>query len=521
MARASVAAMGVEAVVVPRPLSVGALTITGCEVRVRNTGPATEELAVTIDRDAAAWGWVTPPTVTVGPGEEGSVKVLFRLPKAPKPTAGPFPFTVTVATVPGKAVVATADGIVDVEPFQDLLATLNPRTAQGSGPSHHTLGLSNRGNAPVRARLSASDPSGALEFDIEPVTLDAAPGTNADAKIRVSPRQKLRRGTAERTFEVVATADGYEPLRVDGTLTQEATGYGRRGIAIAVVLAVLAVSGVAFALAGGSDKTASGAAVTTTLAATGAPVAAGEDPACPAKGHDNHDRVATGSLPFNYSFLFTTPDGCKPVRFNPCDAIHFIVNPANAPAGGVNDVHQAFKMIADAGGFNFVDDGTTDTDRFDFSRPAYDPARYGERWAPIVVSWSHLGNSSANDVVIAGMGNGITADGAVVTGMLNLNSDARIDLARTQPVPDGFGSGISWGRVMLHELGHVFGLGHVESKGAIMHEQLLEQTLSKTEYGTGDLQAWRILGRQGGCTTTPAPHAIPSLRGTPAPTTPR
>jgi hypothetical protein len=73
---------------------------------------------------------------------------------------------------------------------------------------------------------------------------------------------------------------------------------------------------------------------------------------------------------------------------------------------------------------------------------------------------------------------------------------------------------------MLHELGHVFGLGHVQSKAEIMHEQLLEQTLTKTEYGTGDLQAWRLLGKQAGCGISPVPHAIPTFRTTPPPTTP-
>jgi len=507
--------MGVEAVVVPRPLPVEALTITGCEVRVTNTGAAEDEFAVVIDREAAAWGWVTPPTVVVPPGAEGAVKVLFRLPKAPRPPAGPFPFTITATSVNDKSVSTTTEGIVDVQPFSDLLATLNPTTAQGSGPSHHTVALSNRGNAPVRARLRATDPTGDLDFDIEPVTLEAAPGTAAEAQLRVTPKNRLRRGTATRPFQVLAEAEGHEPLRADGTLTQEGTGYGRTAVIVAVVVALLVVGGAAAALLGGSD-TSSG---TPPAGGSTSAAPAGTDASCPARGHDNRDRGATGDLPFNYSFLFTTPDGCQPVRFNPCDPIHFIINPANAPAGGVADVHQAFKMIADAAGYNFVDDGLTDSDRFDFSRPAYDPAKYGERWAPIVISWSHLGNSAANDVVIAGMGNGITADGAIVTGMLNMNADARVDLARTKPVPDGFGEGISWGRVMLHELGHVFGLGHVQSKGAIMHEQLLEQTLTKTEYGPGDLQAWRIIGRQGGCTTTPPPHPIPSLRSTPGPPT--
>jgi hypothetical protein len=513
--------MGVEAVVVPRPLAVEALTITGCEVKVTNTGAAEQEFSVAIDRDAAAWGWVTPPTVTVPAGGEGSVKVLFRLPKAPKPPAGPLPFTLTVKSLTDASVATVTEGVVDVQTIQDLLATMNPKTAQGSGPSHHTVAVSNRGNAPVRARLSASDTGGNLDFDFEPVSIEAAAGASAEAKLRVSPRHRLRRGTAERPFQVIAEVDGYEPLRIDGTLTQEGAGVSRTAVVIAIVVALLVVGGAAVALTGGgSGKAAtssSGPGASTGATGTGTGVAAGDDPACPAKGHDNRDRGVTGDLPFNYSFLFTTPDGCQPVRFNPCEPVHYIINPANAPAGGLADVHQAMKMIADAGGYTLVDDGLTDSDRFDFGRLAYDPARYGERWAPIVISWSHLGNAAANDVVVAGMGNGVTADGAIVTGMLNLNADARIDLARTTPVPDGFGSGISWGRVMLHELGHVFGLGHVQSKNEIMHEQLLEQTLTKTEYGTGDLQAWRLIGKSAGCGVSTTAHVIAPLGRSTAP----
>ena len=128
-----------------------------------------------------------------------------------------------------------------------------------------------------------------------------------------------------------------------------------------------------------------------------------------------------------------------------------------------------------------------------------------------MVSWSRLGSQGRNDVVIAGRGNGHVVDGVIVTGMLDLNADARIDAAREVPVPSGFGTGISWGRVMLHELGHVFGLGHVESKNSIMHEALLEQTLSRTEYGVGDIQAWRLLGREAGCVQTPAPRPVAPL----------
>jgi hypothetical protein len=507
--------MGVDAVIVPRPLTVAALDVTGGEVRVTNTGTSEDEFSFAIDRNAAQWGWVTPPTVVVPPGGQGSVKVLFRLPKAPKPPAGPMPFTVTVASVRDKSISTVAEGTVEVAAFSDVLATLNPTTAQGSGPSPHTIALSNRGNSPVRARLSASDPDGNLDFDIEPVTLEAGAGSIASANLRVTPKHRLRRGTVERPFQVVAEPEGHEPFRVDGTLTQEGSGTGRMPLIIAVIVGLLVVAIAAVAVAGGGDDATPNSPAP--AASGGAP--AGDDPACPAKGHDNRDRGTSGALPFNYSFLFTTPDGCKPVRFNPCEPIHFIINPADAPPGGVEDVRQGFRLIAEAGGYTFIDDGLTDKDRFDFGRQAYNPSLYGERWAPLVVSWGLLGSQGRIDVIIAGMGNGQVVDGAIVTGMLNLNADARIDASRETPIPNGYGEGISWGRVILHELGHVFGLGHVESKNAIMHEALLEQTRSVTQYGVGDIQAWRQIGRQAGCVETPAPRPVPPIAGNRATTT--
>jgi len=124
------------------------------------------------------------------------------------------------------------------------------------------------------------------------------------------------------------------------------------------------------------------------------------------------------------------------------------------------------------------------------------------------VTWSKLGNEGRNNVIVLGRGNSVPVDGVLVTGQLDLNVDAVTDQARTQPLANGFGEGATWGRVMLHELGHVFGLGHVESSSNLMKEELSQHTLRTAEFGIGDLQALRIIGKEGGCVAVPAPRRV-------------
>jgi hypothetical protein len=48
--------------------------------------------------------------------------------------------------------------------------------------------------------------------------------------------------------------------------------------------------------------------------------------------------------------------------------------------------------------------------------------------------------------------------------------------------------------VLLHEFGHVFGLGHVDSSGELMYHD----NIGRTSFGAGDLAGLRLLG-QGPC----------------------
>ena len=281
------------------------------------------------------------------------------------------------------------------------------------------------------------------------------------------------------------------------------TGTGRRARTGAMLIMV----GLLMACSGGGS-------VTDDVVAD-APVDTGA-PACPAAGH--RDTFASGltpdripNLPTGYSFTFVK-DNCTPIRFDPCQPIHYVMNPAQAPEGGVADVQEAFARLARVTGLTFVDDGMTD----ELSRRGpYVQDRYPDRWAPILVAWSRQSGDRAN-VEVVGSGFPYRVGDVLVSGRLTLNADAVSDRAKATPLPGGFGStpgfgaigaeGVTWGRVILHELAHVVGLGHTRDRDQLMYPDTAQQTSHTTDYRTGDREGLRLLGKDAGCLpSTPAP----------------
>lgn len=191
----------------------------------------------------------------------------------------------------------------------------------------------------------------------------------------------------------------------------------------------------------------------------------------------------------------------RPARWDPCAPIHYVVQSRWMPAGGREDLAAALSRISVASGLVFVDDGDTD-ELPTRDRAAYQPARYGQRWAPMLVGWvprAHsdlgLGDTVAGiTVAVAIPGSG---GGSIVTGQVALNADRRL--------PAGFGPGATQGEVLLHELAHAIGLGHVLDATQVMYPQT---TNSESQYGAGDRAGLAALGRPAGCHPAPAPRRI-------------
>jgi hypothetical protein len=246
---------------------------------------------------------------------------------------------------------------------------------------------------------------------------------------------------------------------------------------------------------------------------------------CPAAGHvdpqvSGVERDDIPTLPPDYSFAAVASDGCTPVRWNPCRPVRFVVNPAGAPPGGPEDVREAFRRVGEATGIAFVDDGVTD-ERSAGDRPAYQPERYGRRWAPVLVEWRTEAGGT-QQIQLVGVGLPTRSGDVFVSGRLSLNPAAVTDARARTPLAPGFGptegmgpvgpSGVTWGRVVLHELAHVVGLGHTRDPAQLMYPETTEQTTRPARFAAGDRAGLRHLGRGAGCLHTPPPGSPTTAR---------
>jgi hypothetical protein len=175
-----------------------------------------------------------------------------------------------------------------------------------------------------------------------------------------------------------------------------------------------------------------------------------------------------GYDPSGFKAMWTDQETSTPVRYNPCAPIHYVINPTGAPDGAIEDVHAAFRMTSEASGIRFVYEGATGESPV-FRREPYQPDLYGQRWAPVLIAWAPL-----DEGVPAGgeEGNATVGRGGSV---YRANRDGRAVYVSGSAVFDpsadlnpGF-AGQTWGQVILHELGHVLGLDHVDDPGSVMN----------------------------------------------------
>lgn len=215
-----------------------------------------------------------------------------------------------------------------------------------------------------------------------------------------------------------------------------------------------------------------------------------------------------------HTFLRLQNDGVTPVAYDPCRPIHYVTRPGGPPEGDVL-IREAIAAVSAATGLRFVDNGGTDEAPSD-DRAPYQPERYGERWAPVLFSWSdpvesprlgevspeapqsdpaaYAGSSAvAFEVLPAGSDTsaGLSEDAQTVFVTGGVTMDAA-DLGAMLQEPDGRARVRA---VIQHEIAHLVGLGHVEDRSQLMFPTI---TPTVTGFNAGDLEGLAALGR-GAC----------------------
>jgi hypothetical protein len=194
-----------------------------------------------------------------------------------------------------------------------------------------------------------------------------------------------------------------------------------------------------------------------------------------------------------FHFLDRTDQG-GPTRWDPCEPIRYVVNAQLAPPGSIEDVHEAVRRISAATGISFAYEGVTDEQPTIF-REVFQPDRYGDRWAPVLIAWTDPDDSDIpferEDRVAAGVAVPVIPptrlEDVYVSGWVAINAD--------DPNRPGFTLPGQQGPVILHELGHLMGLGHVKAVGELMHPA----GGGVVDLGPGDREGLRQLGVSGGC----------------------
>jgi hypothetical protein len=194
------------------------------------------------------------------------------------------------------------------------------------------------------------------------------------------------------------------------------------------------------------------------------------------------DAVRTTHGYGTYRFLRTQPGSREPVSYNPCRPITYVVNPAGAPPGYQALVTDSVAAISAATGFRFDDEGTTRARPFgDRGSPVF--AR-----SPVVIGWLTPEQEPRLEGDIAGVGGSTAVERSphhlsFVTGAVALDRDVFADLAAR----DASGSARA---ILMHELGHVVGLAHVDDPAELMYAQ----NTGRAELGPGDREGLARLG---------------------------
>jgi len=185
------------------------------------------------------------------------------------------------------------------------------------------------------------------------------------------------------------------------------------------------------------------------------------------------------------------------VRWNPCAPIRYTVNADQGGPGAAADVATAVDILRGDSGLNLVYDGPTT----DVPQSGYGASTPPGQNGPLRIAFVQPGASNLLSAAPGVVGNGgVSSYGPyqthptqVVAAFAVINSQA----ALTPGFGPTNGGPTSRGRLLLHELGHAVGLGHINDSNQVMYEYT--DGRFTPDYGSGDKAGLAQVGAPAGC----------------------
>lgn len=205
------------------------------------------------------------------------------------------------------------------------------------------------------------------------------------------------------------------------------------------------------------------------------------------RGPERLAPVVSGSSTGAHAFLHLRPGSDQPITWDPCRPIRYAINPQGGPQDAVELVQESVEIVAALTGLEFEYTGLTD-DRPEWERP-FIPSFRSEK-GPALISWATEEEVAALSGNVAGVGGAAAVPDRL--GKMHLKGGGvTLDIASFDRMSERPSGGrAAQRRVILHELGHLVGLDHVDDDG-----ELMAPGSPAREFGPGDREGLAILGR--------------------------
>jgi hypothetical protein len=191
----------------------------------------------------------------------------------------------------------------------------------------------------------------------------------------------------------------------------------------------------------------------------------------------------------SFAFLAVQPnDPDEPVGYDPCKPIRLVINPADGPEGGEQLVLDAMEHVEELTGLRFSYEGVSDEPprTSDSSTVVFSGGQV--KAPPALVGWADEDVVEELEGDVAGIGGSASVETRgrlrYVTGSIVLDAELFSELM------DDDGGREEARAIVLHELGHLLGLAHVQDGAELMNEE----NFGLLEYGKGDLNGLAKLG---------------------------